>query len=226
MKKLKNLLVLSIVFCLCSSVAFSQTNEESAKKTQFIIKGGVNISTIAVNDKDGNLYGTEKPKFGYNLGIAADISLGKQFYFQPNLNLSAKGSMMRGMDIGIDHTVDLSMNALYLQVPLLFAYKFDMSRWNNFFNIAFGPYIAYGVGGNITGPQSLKVGSFSENGFCNKVDVGMNMEFQLELPKIILILGYEYGFTNMIKKEIIKVEYQNRVSYHNSNNYIGIGYKF
>lgn len=224
MKKLKNVLVLSIMFCLCSSTVISQTNVESAKKTQFIIKGGVNISAITISDKDNDYYGTEKSKIGFNLGVAADIPLGKKFYFQPNLNFSAKGSKLREMNIGTG-TADLSMNALYLQIPLLFAYKFDFSRWNNSFNIALGPYAAYGVGGNITGP-SIKVGSFASDGLCNRADIGMSMEFQLELPKIIFILGYEYGFTNMIKKDALLNEYRDRVSFHNSNNYIGIGYKF
>lgn len=224
MKKLKNVLVLSVMLCLCFSVAFSQTNEGSSKKTQFIIKGGINFSSIAISDKDGDYYGREKSKVGYNLGIAADIPLGKKFYFQPNLNFSAKGSKLREMNVGSGRA-DLSMNASYLQIPLLFAYKFDISKWNNSFNIAFGPYIAYGVGGNITG-SSIKLGSFSSDGLCNRTDVGMNMEFQLELPKIIFILGYEYGFTDMIKKETLINEYRNRVSFHNSTNYIGIGYKF
>ncbi|GAB6009646.1 porin family protein [Dysgonomonas reticulitermitis] len=242
MKKLKNVLVLSILFCLCSSVAFSQTNEGLAKKTQFIIKGGLNFSTIAVSDKDNDYYGTEKSKVGFNLGIAADIPLGKKFYFQPNLNFSAKGSKQKEINIGTE-IENLSLNTLYMQIPLLFAYKFDFKKWNNSFNIAFGPYVAYGVGGNIVSGSyvspgaggmiyrpSIKVGSFSSD-ICNKADIGMNMEFQFELPKIMFILGYEYGFTNMIKThdlffDDLSYEYRNRTSYHNSTNYIGIGYKF
>ncbi len=224
MKNLKNVLVLSIMFCLYIPVVFSQTNEELGKKTQFIIKGGVNFSSVTISDKEGDYYGSEKSKVGYNLGIAADIPLGKKFYFQPNLNLSAKGSKMREMNIG-GSTADLSMNALYLQVPLLFAYKFDFNKWNNSFNIAFGPYVAYGVGGNITGP-SIKFDTFGLDGLCNKADVGMTMELQLELPKIILIFGGEYGFANMIKKEALLSEYQDRFSFRNSTSYIGIGYKF
>lgn len=224
MKDFKKVLVLSIMLCLYFPAVFSQTDEEPAKKTQLIVKGGINFSNIAISDKEGKYNGTEKSRIGYNIGLATDMPLGKKFYFQPNLSLSSKGSKLR--KVSIDRGIaDLSMNALYTQITLLFAYKFDLKKWNNSFNIALGPYVAYGVGGNITG-SSIKTGTFGTDGLCNTIDAGMSMELQLELPKIIFILGGESGFTDMIKTEALLYDYQNRLSIHNLISYIGIGYKF
>lgn len=222
MKNLRLSLIVILLSCTVLSLS-SQTIDKygrEVKRVQFIGRTAVNLSTMTAENKGGGYYGTEKSRVGYNFGVMADIAMGKNFYFQPNLSFSAKGSKIRGLEeVG---GYEVSMNALYVQVPLLFAYKLDIQRWDNSFNIALGPYLAYGVGGTISGLAD----TFGNNGLCNRFDVGLNMELSFELPKFVFFMGYEYGFTNMVKNSMIKPEFQHNMSFHNSTNYYGVAYKF
>lgn len=221
-------ILLFVIFCLPLSLIaqISKKYDRDIKKVQFIGRIGANASTVAVNGKSEEYIGSEKMKVGYNMGVMADIWLGRNFYFQPNIELTAKGTRLSSLSVGYFYgNVELSMNALYVQLPLLFAYKMDLSRWNNSVNVALGPYFAYGVGGAITGSIPYSPGTFSEVGFCNRPDVGLNIELSFEMPYVVLFIGYEYGFAKMIKTSMIEDRNRGKLSFHNSNSYIGIGFK-
>lgn len=198
------------------SVMSSSNYEIDVKKVQFQVRAGLNISTQRVTI-DGEA-GTEESKVGYNFGGIADISLGKSFYFQTGLFFTAKGSQMRQMDVG-GRTVDMTMNSLYLQVPIYFAYKMPVGGWPNSFNIAMGPYVAYGVGGKVSG-GGYSADTFGDKGLANRPDIGLGMELQFEMPKVVFFYGFEAGFAETIKREYIGLKV------NNSNFYFGMGYKF
>lgn len=140
--------------------------------------------------------------------------MGRNFYFQPGLSFTAKGSKLSGS------RVDMTMNALYLQVPIYFAYKLSMYSWENSLNIAMGPYVAYGVGGKITGNGVYDINTFGDEGLANRPDVGFGMELQFEMPKVVFFSGFEGGFARVMKREYFSSSFQN------FNTYFGIGYKF
>lgn len=221
-------LTIALLFLFVSSDVISQIQDKygrEIKKVQYQVRGAFNSSSISVESKNSHVYGSEKSKTGYNFGLVADIAIGKSFYFQPGLSLTSKGSKVRGMDYE-EWGGEANLNAVYLQVPLLFAYKIFLKKWNNSFNIGVGPYIAYGIGGNVSGKNTAKSNTFGDYGWCNRPDIGYSMELSFEMPRIILFMGGEYGFTHMLKNSILLPEYQNDISFHNSNSYIGIGYKF
>lgn len=221
MKNLKVFTILLGVLLFSVSIAAQTTDagEQLKEKAQFIIRGGGNASTVT-GVIDGE-YGAEKYKFGYHLGIMAHVHLGKNFYLQPGLQLTAKGSKLTDVNIPNAGTANLSMNAIFMQVPVLAVYKIDVNEKNKF-NIAAGGYFAYGVGGKITGNKIQDADTFGDNGLCNRPDAGFTFEFQFELPKVLFYYGADFGVTKMFKREALLTDAHIR----NYNLYLGVGYKF
>lgn len=230
MKNLKITLPLIFLFLVFSTISVAQNienDEKESKKTRLILKLAPNISSVYIDAGDNS--GAEKSKIGYNVAVVADIPLNEKFHLQTGVGISAKGSKLREMQVGYG-LEEFSMNAVYAQVPLLFLYKIDIMNYNNSFNMGIGPYFAYGIFGETKNDKNsttlVRIDTFGENGYCNRPDVGLNMELQFETPHLLLFMGYEYGFTKMIRTSILEQEYQNSVSIHNVNYYIGLGLKF
>lgn len=228
MKISKLAFILLGTFFVCASPLISKNPENRGKyprKIQFIAKGGINLSLIS-SLSSNDTFGAEKSRIGYNMGAMVDISLSNHFHLQPSLNLLAKRSKLKDIEIGLPYKIEMSMNSTYIQLPLLVAYKFSPNRWNNTFNIALGPYFAYGIGGDTSSKDLFEFGTFSSDGLCEKFDTGINMELQYELPKIMFTFGYQYGFTNALKNKSSTGSQNGKPSLHNSINYLTIGYKF
>lgn len=68
---------------------------QAQDKVTWGIRGGLNISNIGGNIKDDDHLGGNHISFpakvGFNLGVIADIELGKSFYLQPGFYYSNKG---------------------------------------------------------------------------------------------------------------------------------------
>ncbi len=82
--KTKNIFAV-VIATLFSTVVFAQS------KTSFGIRAGVNFQNL--NGKDLNDDKLEnKLKTGFNAGVNAEIPVGIDFYLQPGLLFSTKGS--------------------------------------------------------------------------------------------------------------------------------------
>lgn len=194
------------------------------KKVTFGIKGGLNLSNL-VATHDGDNY-REKIKVGYNVGPTVDFHLNKDFYLQSGLILSSKGAKVKDIDIE-GSRYESTMNAVYLEVPVFFAYKTTLPNNTNKLVIAIGPYFAYGVGGNCTfetasGSRQGSIKTFDNDWMWNKVDVGIGLEVALELDKLVFTLGSNTSFTRVWKQEFLTKD----LNVHNSVSYISAGYKF
>jgi len=78
---------------------------------------------------------------GYHIGFNAQIPIAQQFYFQPGLLYSTKGSKTKS-ELSNSTT---SIN--YLEMPLNIVYKAACS--NGSFMVGVGPYVAYGLKGKV-----------------------------------------------------------------------------
>ena len=103
------------------------------------IRGGVNMS---------NLYGDElsdkNVQIGFHVGLAADYEFIPNVAVQSGLYFVTKGAKYSG-ELG-SLSGDISMNPMYLQVPVHLAYKMDVMPGTRIVFHA-GPYAAYGVAG-------------------------------------------------------------------------------
>ena len=121
MKKIFTLLLLTMV----TSVAFAQLT--------WNVKAGMNISSY-LNDDDAD------PKIGFRTGGGLEYAFNKTWSIQPSLLFTTKGATYS------DSGVDMTVNQMYLELPVMGAARFNISGSTNIV-ISAGPYLAYGIGG-------------------------------------------------------------------------------
>ncbi|MDD4010187.1 MAG: outer membrane beta-barrel protein, partial [Fermentimonas sp.] len=96
------------------------------------VKGGINMSNIYGSDVSDT-----KAKVGFHAGILADYEFLYNSAIQTGIFFTTKGFKVD------DEEDNMTVNAMYLQLPLHYAYKLDVSPGTR---IVFhgGPYAAYG----------------------------------------------------------------------------------
>lgn len=201
MKKLK----LSLVVALLGIVSIA-----GAQNLSFNVKGGLNLSNVSGDVEDN------KMKIGYHFGVGADFEFAPNMSIQPSLLYSAKGAKADSEGI------DVTLNANYLQLPVHFAYKIDAAPGTKVVLHA-GPYIAYGVGGEIKGKQSgvtVAIDTFDGDiGLLKRFDAGLGLGVGAEFGPILLDLGWDMGLINVARDS-------GDESVRNQNAYLSVGYKF
>lgn len=197
------------------------------------VRAGMNLSDMSVEHSD------TKARVGYQFGIVGEYKLPNDFFLQSSLNVSSKGTKV---DLDIDYdfngdgipdkgSVKTTWNATYLELPVLVGYKVNVTEG---FGLKFmaGPYIAYGIGGKITGTASVDMGipdggyelysgkdkmdSFSDESLKH-FDFGLLGGVAADYQKFTITLGYEYGLSNVS---------QGSNGIHNRNAFLTIGYNF
>ena len=194
---LRMLLLLSLVFCTMQL--------EARDPLGLSLKAGLNLSDYYSSQIDDSSI-----KIGYNVGIAVDYQLGRNFYLLSGIELSSKGTKVKGeaRSIGQLGGSESNMgfkqtwNTLYLQVPLHVGYVVKTAEGMNFlFHI--GPYVACGVGGSVKSQSeglieelSLdnKTDAFGKDGSLRRWDIGLGLGVGFEVKGIGINLGYDLGF--------------------------------
>ncbi len=217
MKTFYRLLIVISIFAISINIVAQN------KKVSIQLRGGLNVTNLTAWD-DGD-YINADPKAGFNIGGIADINVGRGAYLQTGLVLASKGAKVDDFDIDNGY-VRAKMNAVYLQVPFYFAYKFEFGRWDNKLGVSAGPYIAYGVAGKTSysswgTSKKYNYDTFQSNGLWNKFDAGLGFEAYFELKKLAFIMGSELGITNAWKKKYLL----NDISVRNNTFYIALGYR-
>lgn len=134
---MKNRLLTSL-FILSLSVTFASAQD--SPKTSFAIIGGINLQNMTGKAYNGDKLNNDM-LLGYHIGFNAQIPIAQQFYFQPGLLYSTKGSKTKS-ELSNSTT---SIN--YLEMPLNFVYK--AACGNGSFMVGVGPYVAYGLKGKV-----------------------------------------------------------------------------
>lgn len=178
--------MLTLLLGLFTIVGYSQA--------RFDIHGGMSMANITNSEAD--------LKVGYTLGVGMDYSFNDMWSFQSGLNFTSKGC--KASEAG----VDLKMNPVYLDIPLLAALKINITEGNRFL-INLGPYVGFGLGGKMTveqggaeiGTKLFKKVDGAQEAVMNRCAVGLQYGIGFELDNHYLInLTGQYGFTNMVKE--------------------------
>ena len=207
MKKLK--LSLIVAFVAMASIVGAQSASLS-------IKGGLNMS---------NFYGDElndkSMKIGFHAGIGADFEFAPNMGIQSGLFYSGKGAKYTYK------STELEVSANYLQLPVHFAYKIDVTPGTKVVLHA-GPYVAYGLGGktklNIAGKDIADMDTFKDDSAIDafnglkRFDAGLGLGVGAEFGKILVDLGWDMGLTNLSRIDNAEIKTQNA--------YVSVGYKF
>jgi hypothetical protein len=113
-------------------------NETATRTARGGIKGGLNVSNLYVDDVND-----ENARFGFNVGLYAQLFSSEVFAIQPELLYSTKGTRTTYDNILMGEG-DAKFNLNYLEVPVLAVIKLGEVA-----EIHFGPYWGYLLAANI-----------------------------------------------------------------------------
>lgn len=179
------------------------------------IKGGVNLS---------NYYGdelTEKnAKVGFHVGVMGEYEINYNVALQTGIYFTTKGLKTENQNWNAEYTENL----MYLQLPVHFAYKVDVTPGTRVVFHA-GPYIAYGVGGS----RKASVGSITGEWDVDNIfgdgetqykpfDAGLGLGVGAEFGQILLDLGWDMGLVNFSRTTDGDLK--------NQNAYLSVGFRF
>lgn len=217
----------TLMFILATSLSFAQSSDDS--RTSFGVLGGINMQNLNGKDASGNTL-ENSIIIGYNVGINVQLPIVPQFYFQPGLMFSTKGA--KNTETLITSTYKLS----YIELPLNFVYKAQLG--SGYIMLGFGPYLAYGIGGNATHVGGI-INIDSKIEFQNEVDLaellsatyfrpfdaGGNILFGYELSNGLFIqLNAQLGMLNLKPK--VNGLSDDKATIKNTGFGLSLGYRF
>jgi hypothetical protein len=201
--------------------------------------GGVNFYNMNGKDGDGDKYANGL-LIGFHAGVNANIPVAPQFYFQPGLLFSVKGSKN---DLGIipvkasgDFPTVTKLS--YIEMPLNLLYRAQLGE--GYILLGFGPYVAYGIGGkenteygSTTFEKTVEFKSeivVSDNllttAFYKRFDAGANIHFGYETSMgIFLQLNAQLGLLD-IRPEYYWDDADSKAVIRNTGFGLSAGYRF
>lgn len=165
-------------------------------------KFGMNFSNMTKIDES-------KALPGFTLGVGMDYGFNENWSLQSGLMISSKGFKFKEGDWKDKY------RPIYLDIPILAAYKFNISD-NTKFVINAGPYLAIGLGGKNKETDAEDIKLFDKDGYdWDRFDLGLQYGVGLELNDRYLInLTGQNGFISPANDP------------KNMTFTIGVGYRF
>jgi hypothetical protein len=216
---------LALVMAFSATIAMAQTKN----KTAFAILGGVNFQNFNGKDVSGDKI-TNDIIIGYHGGLNVQIPIVPEFFFQPGLLFSTKGSKNSGT------ILTRKYNLSYIELPLNFVYKGLLG--NGSVMVGFGPYAGYAIGGKLTtedGGLSLKTDIDFQNvveisdpllaTYFKALDIGGNIFAGYEMSNgIFLQLNAQMGMVKINPED--KRLSESKLSIKNTGFGLSVGYRF
>jgi hypothetical protein len=199
-------------------------------QVSFGVRAGVNFSNINGKDaSDDKLENKILP--GFNAGVNVEIPVADDFYVQPGLLFSTKGTKW-------DMNNNAKTNLGYLELPINFLYKADLGAGKMLLGV--GPYLAYGITGKVTadGGYDEKVKyekevssvDFAANGpiYHKPFDAGANVLVGYEFAnKLSAQLNAGLGLVNTFPKVTgVGSGSVDNINFKNTTFGVSIGYRF
>lgn len=171
---------------------------------------------VGMNFSNMTKFDDTKALPGFNLGVGMDYGFSENWSLQSGLMISSKGYKVK------DYA---KVRPIYLDIPILAAYKFNISD-NTKFVINAGPYLAFGLGGKYNydegeDPKIFK--DYEDEKGWKRFDLGIQYGIGLEIGDHYLVnLTGQNGF-------ISPVDYPDGYDGDKPKNMtfsIGVGYRF
>jgi hypothetical protein len=174
-------------------------------QTTFGVQGGINFQNITGKDDGGDKLENDLT-LGFHVGAIARIPVAPDFYFQPGLLFSTKGTKSDIPEY-VKATSDKAvMHLSYIEVPLNFLFRPQLGSGHIL--LGFGPYLAYGISGKITSDNASdvdvvfknKVPSTADDSkmYMKGFDAGANIFFGYELSSgLFFQLNTQMGLLNL-----------------------------
>ena len=172
---------------------------------------------VGMNFSNMTKFDDTKALPGFNLGVGMDYGFSENWSLQSGLMISSKGYKVKNY---------AKVRPIYLDIPILAAYKFNISD-NTKFVINAGPYLAFGLGGKCKfdegGDYKLFKGEDGEDAEYSRFDLGIQYGIGLEIGDHYLVnLTGQNGF-------ISPFDYPDGYDGDKPKNMtfsIGVGYRF
>lgn len=197
---------LIIGMALCTIFAQAQQKTFHSNKTSFGFRAGVNFQNINGKDEEGDKLKNDILT-GFNFGFNAEIPVAPDFYFQPGVLFTTKGA--KNEEIILGQPVSSRIKISYVEIPLNFLYKPLLGTGHLLLGV--GPYVAFGVGGNIRYEGSgfdetqdikfqntVKTTDADNVAYLRRMDAGANLLAGYEFSnKISVQLNTQLGLTKI-----------------------------
>lgn len=192
-------IALITVLLTASIAAFSQVTYNA--------KAGLGIAFMSSPDLPDGL--SIKSNAVWKIGAGIEKAFTPNFSVMPSIELAMKGTTLEGTFEG--ETESEKINFTYLQIPVLGAYRYNLSDgWN--VTAKAGPYFSYAISAKARYDGNTE--DFSD--VLNKFDIGLDLGIELEHHRYCFGLEFERGFSSVDED----------VDVYNAAIYVTIGYKF
>ncbi len=221
---------IALIFVFSASFSFAQGTGNA--KPSFAILGGLNFQNFNGKDNSGNQLDNDLI-IGYHAGFNVQMPVAPDFYFQPGVLFSLKGS--ESSFGSLTGTYKLS----YIEAPLNLVYKGLLG--NGFITLGFGPYIGYGIMGNATlesnsasietdveFTNAVESGDPYETPYFRPFDAGGNIFFGYEMAGgLFFQLNAQLGMLKINPEDNRTVAvYSEELSVKNTGFGLSLGYRF
>jgi hypothetical protein len=209
-----------------TALVFTSQAQES---TTFGLRAGVGLNNLVGKDPMGDDLEDNKLKFGFHIGVNAEIPIAPEFYIQPGLLFAQKG----GKDAS-DNDNEETYNLSYLEVPINFVYKPTLGTGKLILGV--GPYVGFGIGGKIKPEEGddvdvkfksdLDASDLTANtAWFKRLDFGGNLLAGYEFTnKFSVQLNAQLGMANLIPK--VEGEKPEEAKLKNIGFGVSFGYRF
>ena len=213
------LLAAGLLFAAAVNAQTAKTNGVS-----FGVRAGVNFQNINGRSfTDSKLENKLVPRF--QAGVVADVPLADDFYLQPGLLYSGKGTKFKGSN-------DV-LNISYLDVPVTFLYKPVLGKGKMMLGV--GPYVGFALNGKVSqedGDKStvkfkntITASEALSGNYLRRMDAGANLLFGYEMSsRLSLQLNAQLGLQKI--NPVIEGVNNDNTIYRNTGFGLSVGYRF
>lgn len=190
------------------------------------IKAGMGMGNIT-----GSSMASPKVTLAYKFGAAVECPFDKVWSLQTGIFFSSKGTNHTIVEMD-GYSAQAQVNALYLELPLMAAARFNIDR-NTRIVISAGPYCAWGVGGETKAlgyswsssssrpdwdsGDVIEMDTFGDEGLdLRRLDYGVGAGISVEYQHYIIGIDGQFGLCKL-KKEL---------EAKNLTGFVTVGYKF
>lgn len=215
---MKKLFILGLGLTV-SSLAFkanAQSSQRAANdEMRFGIRAGANLMNMGKTTLGGQEYSTDS-KVGFQAGVYADLPMGGNFAFLPEINFAQKGAKLKETVAGVNGEINTTLS--YLDIPVLIGYKATPEL-----TVFAGPQVSFLLGqktvtkvdGNQVGDDNTSTDTFSKSLAGGAVGLGYSIT-----PNINVNARYSMDFQKALKSD------QNQDKVKNRGFALSLGYTF
>jgi hypothetical protein len=197
-----------------AAVALMFAVSANAQKSFAILKGGVNLANVSIND-DGDI-DDAKSLTSFQAGIVGDLYIAPFLSLQPGLLFTGKGTKTQSGDEDDATFYRAKTNPMYIEVPVNLVFKTPTGPVKFFAGA--GPYLAIGIAGknkvdckflgtffsseekiefSDDDPTTLDYEEGAGFGIMKRFDYGLNGLVGIETKNLVISANYGLGLAKL-----------------------------